>query len=162
MASQHADVQPDVTAHEDTAAGEGNVRHEDNVRHGGTAGRDDTAGHEGKNLEEIIAEQEEIFLRRQPESARMAARARGSLAGGVINSIKDVSIGQLKYIVGDAYPFRWFNAGDFGNTNLENADVEQVFQSAIYHIDYPPSGSDFFDAMDSCGSIGVLDWRIGI
>src|SRR5580704_8748912 len=43
------------------------------------AGRD-------KELEDIIAGQEQIFLRRQPESARMAARARGSLAGGVTSS----------------------------------------------------------------------------
>ncbi len=56
MASQRADVQPDITEHED------------------------------KKLRDIIAEQEEIFLRRQPESARMAVRARGSLAGGVTSS----------------------------------------------------------------------------
>jgi glutamate-1-semialdehyde 2,1-aminomutase len=39
-----------------------------------------------EKLEDIIAGQEQIFLRRQPESARMAARARGSLAGGVTSS----------------------------------------------------------------------------
>ena len=61
MASQHADVQPDVTGHEDTAARGDNIRHEDG------------AGQEGRKLEDIIAWQEEIFLRRQPESARMAA-----------------------------------------------------------------------------------------
>ncbi len=81
----------------------------------------------------------------------------GSLGGGVQNSIKNVTIGQRKYIVGNAYPFRWFNAGDFGNTNLQNADVEQVFESAVYGLNYPPSGSDFFDAMDSCGNTGTLD-----
>jgi hypothetical protein len=75
----------------------------------------------------------------------------GSFSGGVINSIKNVTIGQRKYIVGNVYPFRWFNAGDFGNTNLQNADVEQIYQSAIYGLNYPPLGSDFFDAMDSCG-----------
>ena len=37
-------------------------------------------------LPEIIEEQEEIFLRRQPQSARMAAEARRSLAGGVTSS----------------------------------------------------------------------------
>jgi hypothetical protein len=77
----------------------------------------------------------------------------GSLAGGAINAIKNVTMGQRKYIVGNVYPFRWFNAGDFGNTNLQNADVEQVFESAIYGSNYPPApGSDFFDAMDSCGA----------
>jgi glutamate-1-semialdehyde 2,1-aminomutase len=38
------------------------------------------------DLGRIIAEQERIFTERQPESARMAARARGSLAGGVTSS----------------------------------------------------------------------------
>ncbi len=38
------------------------------------------------DLPGIIAEQEKIFVDRQPESARMAARARGSLAGGVTSS----------------------------------------------------------------------------
>jgi hypothetical protein len=102
------------------------------------------------------------------------APTNGSLSGGAANSIKIVTIGQRKYIVGDAYPFRWFNAGDFGNTNLENADVMQVFQSAIYGLNYPPfdqnSGngfggftnvSDFFDVMDSCGYTGAVDTVTG-
>ncbi|HET6870790.1 MAG TPA: aspartate aminotransferase family protein, partial [Solirubrobacteraceae bacterium] len=37
-------------------------------------------------LRDVVAEQEAIFVRRQPESARMAARARHSLAGGVTSS----------------------------------------------------------------------------
>jgi glutamate-1-semialdehyde 2,1-aminomutase len=40
----------------------------------------------GKKLGDVVAEQEAIFVRRQPESARMAVRARGSLAGGVTSS----------------------------------------------------------------------------
>ncbi|TMP99069.1 MAG: hypothetical protein E6L09_10360 [Verrucomicrobia bacterium] len=75
---------------------------------------------------------------------------KGSLTGGTINSIKNVTAGQRKYVAGDAAPFRWFNAGDFGNTNLLNDDVMQVFQSAVYRLDSPPPGSDFFDSMDSC------------
>jgi len=38
------------------------------------------------SVAEIIAAQEEIFVRRQPESARLAAQATGSLAGGVVSS----------------------------------------------------------------------------
>jgi glutamate-1-semialdehyde 2,1-aminomutase len=38
------------------------------------------------NLTRIIAEQEEIFVRRQPESARLAAEAKARLAGGVTSS----------------------------------------------------------------------------
>src|SRR6185295_13968530 len=33
-----------------------------------------------------------------------------------------------------------------------NADVMQVFQSAVYLLNRPLPGSDFFDAMDSCGA----------
>lgn len=79
----------------------------------------------------------------------------GSLAAGPINSIKVVTAGQRKYVVGDCAPFRWFNAGDFGDTNVDNSDVMQVFQSAIYSFNYPPLGSDFFDSMDSCGALAT-------
>ena len=70
---------------------------------------------------------------------------------GAITGTKTLTIGQRRYIAGDSAPFRWFNAGEFGDTNLDNADVMQVFQSAIYALDMPPQGSDFFDSMDSCG-----------
>ena len=91
----------------------------------------------------------------------IATPTNGSLAAGAINSIKIVTAGQRKYIAGDCAPFRWFNAGDFGDTNLDNSDVEQVFQSAIYGLNYPPPNSDFFDSMDSCGGLGVLDASTG-
>jgi glutamate-1-semialdehyde 2,1-aminomutase len=38
------------------------------------------------SLAEIIEEQEKVFIRRQPESARLAGVATGSLAGGVVSS----------------------------------------------------------------------------
>jgi hypothetical protein len=91
----------------------------------------------------------------------IATPTNGSLAGGSINALKLVTVGQLKYLVGDAYPFRWFNAGDFGDTNLNNADVEQVFESAIYGLNTPPSNTDFYDSMDSCGAFGALDTGAG-
>ena len=75
----------------------------------------------------------------------------GSYGGGSINTIKTVTVGQRKYIAGDSAPFRWFNAGDFGNTNLDSADVAQVFEAAVYGLNSPPAGSDLFDSMDSCG-----------
>jgi hypothetical protein len=81
----------------------------------------------------------------------------GSKTNGAINATKIVTVGQRKYVVGDVYPFQWFNAGDFGDTNIDNADVEQVFEAAVYQLNQPPPGSDFFDAMDSCGNIGVPD-----
>jgi glutamate-1-semialdehyde 2,1-aminomutase len=45
-------------------------------------GRAQAADH----LQDVIAEQEKIFIERQPESAQMAVRARRSLAGGVTSS----------------------------------------------------------------------------
>jgi hypothetical protein len=89
------------------------------------------------------------------------APTNGSLGGGIVNSIKNVTIGQIKYLVGNVYPFRWFNAGDFGNTNLQNADVEQVFEAVVYGLGNPPPGSDFFDAMDSSGGLGVFNAGTG-
>jgi hypothetical protein len=91
----------------------------------------------------------------------IATPTNGSLTVGAVNSIKIVTAGQRKYIVGDCAPFRWFNAGDFGNTNLNNSDVMQVFQSAIYGLNKPPDGSDFYDSMDSCGGFGGLDSSTG-
>lgn len=91
----------------------------------------------------------------------ISAPTNGTLGSGAINAIKNVTIGQRKYIAGSVYPFRWFNAGDFGSSNLVNADVIQVFQSAIYSLDTPPLGSDFFDAMDSCGNLGALNTDSG-
>ncbi len=92
------------------------------------------------------------------------APTNGSLGGGAVNAIKYVTMGQRKYIVGNVYPFRWFNAGDFGNTNLQNADVEQVFEYGLYGVSTlrtEAPGSDFIDAMDSCGNLGTLDGQTG-
>jgi hypothetical protein len=91
----------------------------------------------------------------------IATPINGSLTNGLINSIKVVTAGQRKYVVGDCAPFGWFNAGDFGDTNLDNSDVEQVFQSVIYGLNYPPPGSDFYDSMDSCGGFGAPDPSTG-
>ena len=90
-------------------------------------------------------------------SVYIATPTNGSLASGTINSIKNVTVGQRKYIAGNAYPFRWFNAGDFGNTNMQNADVVQVFESAVYSLNTPPTNTDFYDCMDSSGCYGVYD-----
>jgi glutamate-1-semialdehyde 2,1-aminomutase len=49
-----------------------------------TAGQESATG--SASLAEIIEAQEEIFVRRQPESARLAGVATGVLAGGVVSS----------------------------------------------------------------------------
>jgi hypothetical protein len=92
----------------------------------------------------------------------ISASTNGSTTGGLpLNALKYVTVGQKKYIAGDAYPFYWFNAGDFGTGDLVQYgvnDVEQVFEAAIYGLNSPAfqaPGSDFFDAMDSCGGTYV-------
>jgi sugar lactone lactonase YvrE len=83
------------------------------------------------------------------QNVLMETPTNGTLGPGTLNSIKDVTVGVIPYLVGDVAPFRWFNAGDFGDTNLLNNDVLDVFRSAVYLLNTPPAGSDFFDAMDS-------------
>lgn len=69
---------------------------------------------------------------------------------GVLLARREVEVGERRYTVGDVAPFRWFNAGDFGNSNILNNDVLQVFQSAVYYVNMPPEGSDFEDSLNSC------------
>ena len=68
-----------------------------------------------------------------------------------------VTVDTPAYIVGDAAPFHWLNAGDFGDTNLDNSDVMQVYQAAILAVDMPPTNSDLYAAMDSSGRFGNWD-----
>lgn len=86
----------------------------------------------------------------------------GSLTNGAVNSIKRVRIANRSYIVGDVAPFRWLNAGDFGNGSIKNDDVMQIFQSAIFNLSVPPSNSDLFQAMDSCCLTGVTNPGTGV
>lgn len=92
------------------------------------------------------------------------------LEPGTLNATKNVTVGSIPYLVGNVYPFGWFNAGDFGDSNLESADVEQVFESAVYDVNTPPynstpvnsvggytSVSDMYNAMDSAGGLGFVD-----
>lgn len=74
---------------------------------------------------------------------------------GTLSGLKTVTVGSPAYLVGDAAPFGWFNAGDFGDTNLLNNDVLQTFQTAILGLHPPLAGSDLFDAMDSCCGLGT-------
>lgn len=76
---------------------------------------------------------------------------------GSISALKNVTIGQIKYLVGDVYPANWYNAGDFGSSNLINIDVIRVFDFAAYPIGHPPESSDLFDALDSCGNYGYAN-----
>ena len=83
------------------------------------------------------------------------------LGPGSVNALKNVTIGQIKYLVGSVSPANWFNAGDFGSSNLVNLDVIRVFDFAAYPIAAPPALSDLFDALDSCGNTGVWNSATG-
>lgn len=90
----------------------------------------------------------------------ISAPTNGGTGAGTINALKYITVGQYKYIVGSVSPFRWFNAGDFGSSNIVSADVAQVFEAAVYFLNSPEfqaPGSDFLDAMDSSGNLGALD-----
>lgn len=76
---------------------------------------------------------------------------------GATASLKTLTVSSPAYMVGDAAPFRWFNAPDFGDTNLLANDLAQLFQSAVYGFNRPPLGSDMLDAMDSCCGLGTND-----
>lgn len=82
------------------------------------------------------------------------------LGAGTLNTIKKVTLASRPYLVGDSTPFRWFNAGDFGDFTLVNTDVADLFQSVAYEIPYnrPILDSDLFNALDSCDSTNVLNF----
>lgn len=83
----------------------------------------------------------------------------GSLGAGAVNTIKRISLASRPYIVGDSMPFRWYNAGEFGNNQLDNSDVMDVYISAIYSLNTPMEDSDLFNSMDS--SDGTLGYDFG-
>jgi sugar lactone lactonase YvrE len=75
---------------------------------------------------------------------------------GTLNGIKQITVqSSISYLIGDAYPFRWYNVGDFGDSDLADDDVLEVYESAIAGVFTPPANSDFYDAMDSWNGTGL-------
>ena len=101
----------------------------------------------------------------------IATPVTGHLTNGGFFAQRTVVMGQELYTVGDVAPFRWLNAGDFGDGYLLNDDVVQVFECAVYNFSPvnprtgapsdPPYYSDLRDAMDAGPVLGYWDAAAG-
>jgi sugar lactone lactonase YvrE len=82
---------------------------------------------------------------------------------------RTITVTNISYIVGDSAVASWYNAGDFGNGNLNNNDVNNALKVALGILNVYPF-TDLFDSMDvfppdststvgGDGQIRFLDWN---
>jgi hypothetical protein len=67
---------------------------------------------------------------------------------------RTITIGTRLYLVGDTAPGIWYNAGEFGDDRLDNADVLNAFRASLelrkpFWFVSPADVSDAFNAMDA-------------
>jgi sugar lactone lactonase YvrE len=88
-----------------------------------------------------------------------------------MNTLSDrtITVTNISYVVGDNASAVWYNAGDFGNGNLNNNDVNMAFKVSIGLVCVYPF-TDLFDSMDvfppdsantvgGDGEVRFLDWN---
>jgi len=82
--------------------------------------------------------------------------------------VQTLTISDPVYMVGDSSPSSGYNAGQFGNGELDNSDVNNAIYASV-GIRVPPSDSDVYNSMDAWppdsagrggdGFIRLLDWE---
>ncbi len=89
-----------------------------------------------------------------PINVLVQAPTNGPLTGTGLNAVKLVTVltnnsPESAHLVGDVFPFDWFNIGDFGDSVLLDDDVIQTMEFAFTDPFALPANNPYFDAMDS-------------
>jgi hypothetical protein len=90
----------------------------------------------------------------QPIPVFVQAPTNGPTTGTSPNAIKLITVltnnsPASAHLVGDVFPFNWFNIGDFGDGVLVNDDVIETMEYAFFHPGAYPTSGPWYDAMDS-------------
>jgi len=89
-----------------------------------------------------------------PINVFVQAPTNGATTGTGLNAVKLVTVltnnsPASAHLVGDVFPFDWFNIGDFGDGVLVNDDVIQTMEFAFTDPFALPPNNPYFNAMDS-------------
>jgi sugar lactone lactonase YvrE len=90
-----------------------------------------------------------------PIDVFVQAPTNGPTNGPDLNSIKAITVltnnsPASAHLVGDVFPFSWYNIGDFGDGLLLNDDVIETMEYALQFGGSPyPTNNPYYDAMDS-------------